>query len=144
MSLTFPTLRFSGQRTRLSGKKKKHRSWLTLYCSPLLFAYSFPPTCVSLAGRSGMRATSTRDFLRALTIIAWNVVIVCRRSKRRRCPSTWRFTWTPEAGRTWDRSEVELDTSVIDVSILEDVTLRWGRVYLRWYRGRGCFFFFFF
>lgn len=80
ISLTFPTLRFSGQRTRLL--EKKHRSWLTLPFLPSCLPILFPPqTCVSLVGRSGMRATSIRDFLRALTIIAWNVVIVCRRSK---------------------------------------------------------------
>lgn len=75
------------QRTTARLLEKNHRSWLTL---PVMDKVSlslslsciclFFETCTFLLSRvwsSSMRAASARDFLRALTIIAWNVVIVC-------------------------------------------------------------------
>lgn len=47
MSLTFPTLRFSGQRTRLSGKKKKASilAHLILFSPPVCLFFS-PYVCI--------------------------------------------------------------------------------------------------
>lgn len=115
------------------------------YCSPLpCLPILFPPTCVSLVGWSGMRAASIRDFLRALTIIAWNVVIVCRRSK------TTVSMYVTIYVNTGSWSNVRSKRGGMIRGALSMYrswrTLPWDglRVYWRWYWGRDFYFYVFF